>query len=158
MVSDSVGKTGVSAGKTTQSGNKTIPGGQDRLGSSFLPTLMVIQDLQLLWGGCQVGIFEIFDVLSLLCRATEWFQKDLGVGVAMQRTCLTPHLQKSEIQKTPRVLVSPMPAPHSILFSSWLSIIPKPGIIPSPDRLERQEGQKTLQELRGSLRLDLSRK
>lgn len=96
---------------------------------------MVIHGLEQLQGVARWELLRYLRYYPVLCRATVWFQTDLSVDVAMQRTCLAPHLQNLQLRKPPRVLVALMAAPHSILFSAWLSIIPKSGIISSPDRL-----------------------
>lgn len=113
-----------------QSGNTIIPGDQDRLGSSFLSTRMVIHALEWLQGAARWEFLKCLRYYPFFCRATERFQRDPSVGVAMQRTCLAPHLQNLQLRKAQ----SPFLSPHSILFSAWLSIIPKSGIISSPDR------------------------
>lgn len=96
---------------------------------------MVIHGLERLQGVARWELLRYLRYYPVLCRATVWFHMDLSVDVAMQRTCLAPHLQNLQLRKPPRVLVALMAALHSILFSAWLSIIPKSGIISSPDRL-----------------------
>lgn len=114
--------------------------------------------VSMFWSGCrscQVGTFEIFEIFEILsfffCRATTWFRMDLSGGVAMQRIYLAPHLQNLQLKKK-------NPEPWQPLIPSYSLHHPKMWDHFLSRLTERQEGQKTPQELQGLLRLDLSRK
>lgn len=101
---------------------------------------MVFHALEWLQGAARWEFLRCLRYYLFLCRATELFQRDVqSVGVAMQRTCLAPHLQNLQLRKAQ----SPVLSPRSILFSAWLSIIPKSGIISSPDKTSVKKDKNT---------------
>lgn len=92
---------------------------------------MVFHALEWLQGAARWEFLRCLRYYLFLCRATELFQRDVqSVGVAMQ------NLQLRKAQ-------SPVLSPRSILFSAWLSVIPKSGIISSPDKTSVKKDKNT---------------